>query len=147
MSTITQVITPLPEAPSRADPASFATKSDTMVAALPPFVTQVNTVISEMNVVSGEIIAAAASVDTNTDLCVSSAAAANTSAAQAALAAPAWSAGTSYSFPMLVVGSDAHTYRCTGTSVVGADPTTNGGLWTRITGPSDAVKSFFLSQS
>lgn len=42
-------ITALPDAPSRADPATFSDKADAFVAALPTFGTQTNAVASEVN--------------------------------------------------------------------------------------------------
>jgi len=42
-------ITPLPDSPSLADPATFEAKAGALVAALPTMVTQINVVVGEVN--------------------------------------------------------------------------------------------------
>ena len=80
-------ISALPPSPSRADPATFADKSDALLSALPTFVTETNAVAVEVSsaVASSAIYAEEARVN------------AVTAAANAALAgATAWVSGTTY---------------------------------------------------
>ena len=46
----------------------------------------------------------------------------------------AWDAGTTYTFPQVVAGSDGNTYRCAGTGIVGVNPTSGSASWVRLTG-------------
>lgn len=87
-------MTPLPTAPLRSDPVTFADRGDALMAALPGFVTEANAL--EANVVAKEAsaVAAAAAADASAD-----AAAASASAASGAQAAAAASAASAVSAP------------------------------------------------
>ena len=58
-------ITALPDIPSRSDPATFSTKADAFLGALPTFVTEANALETNVNAkeVSAAVSAAAASSD------------------------------------------------------------------------------------
>ncbi len=92
-------ISALPAVPNRADPANFATRADALLTALPTFVTQTNTVASEVNaartVVETAMSAGLASAATNAATCVTKAAASAVSEAAALAAAVAASAAWS----------------------------------------------------
>ncbi len=52
------LITKLPPAPQRTDPANFPAKGDAMMSALDPMVTQINAAIDGLNTVEAEIVKA-----------------------------------------------------------------------------------------
>ncbi len=88
-------ITPLPTPPTRDDPANFATRADTFLAALPDFATEANALATD---VEGDATAAAASASaasTSASNAASSASAASTSASNAASSASAASSSAS----------------------------------------------------
>jgi hypothetical protein len=58
----TATITPLPTAPSRADPANFAARGDAFMAALPVLVTEINAVLPNIDVAVATSAAANAAV-------------------------------------------------------------------------------------
>ena len=84
MTTITQTITALPTAPARTDdPATFITRADAMMAALPTMVTQENTWAGQVNTVSAEMIVNAATATTQAGTATTQAGNASTSAGTA----------------------------------------------------------------
>ena len=88
MTTITQTITALPTAPARTDdPATFITRADAMMAALPTMVTEENTWAGQVNTVSAEMIVNAATATTQAGIATTQAGLATTNgAAQVTLA-------------------------------------------------------------
>jgi len=129
-------ITALPDPPSRSDaPATFVSKANAFVAALIGLVTQINTV-------AGEMVASAAAAAASALAAMASAGAAGTSEINAAASAAAsaaaagsavYNAGTAYSFPTTVIGSDGAAYRCLGSLISGDNPVTSvTGMWLRI---------------
>ena len=81
MSTITQIISTAPAAPSRQDPTTFADKSDAFVGYIESMDTELNTWTGQVNTVAGE-------VNTNAGIATTQAGLATTNgAAQVALAA------------------------------------------------------------
>ncbi len=91
MSTITQTITALPSAPSRSNPATFASLADAFVAALEDLPGEQNTQASQMNTVAGEVNANATSCH---DSEVAAIASANFQGA--------WDSGTTYEIHVAV---------------------------------------------
>ena len=123
MTTITQTITALPTAPARTDdPATFITRADAMMAALPTMVTEENTWAGQVNTVSAEMIVNAATATTQAGNASTSAGTATTqagiattqasnasaSAASAAAIAGAF-VGTSTSSLLIAIGSKSFT--------------------------------------
>lgn len=89
-------LTPLPTPPQKTDPANFAKRADSFLAALPDFTTKFNNnVVNLNNIGSG--------LDQQEPIA-------------------AYSAVTTYNFPKVVAGSDGYSYRCVGTSVSGDNP-------------------------
>ena len=88
MTTITQTITALPTAPARTDdPATFITRADAMMAALPTMVTQENTWAGQVNTVAGEVNTNATTATTQAGIATTQAGLATTNgAAQVTLA-------------------------------------------------------------
>ena len=88
MTTITQTITALPTAPARTDdPATFITRADAMMAALPTLVTQENTWAGQVNTVAGEVNTNATTATTQAGIATTQAGLATTNgAAQVTLA-------------------------------------------------------------
>ena len=84
MTTITQTITALPTAPARTDdPATFITRADAMMAALPTLVTQENTWAGQVNTVAGEVNTNATTATTQAGIATTQAGNASTSAGTA----------------------------------------------------------------
>jgi hypothetical protein len=96
MSTITS----LPPAPSRADPANFATKGDALLGALDQFVTETNTVASEVITNRDTSITKAAEALDSANLAAlsESNAAASAAAAASLTASLPWFSGTTYAY-------------------------------------------------
>lgn len=121
-------ITALPSAPSRSTdtPENYVTKADAMMAALPAFVTETNTVAGEVNTNA-----------TNTATNATAAAASATAAVSAANAA-AWVSGNTYTTGQCVYSPiDFQTYRhITATSSLTTDPSLDTTNWVKLSGTS-----------
>jgi hypothetical protein len=103
MTTITQVVTALSPAPTRADPASFASRGDVTMTELPIMVTQLNTANTQINTVIGELNTLATTVATNTTTSTTQAGIATAAAANAVGAAT--TTGTSTTSLSLTAGT------------------------------------------
>lgn len=144
---ITISIPVLPDAPSRADPASFNTRADNFLAVMETLPTSINTWANQANSLASDLTAegdAAAAAKT--------AAEAAQAAATATAGASVYSAGTTYSYPQVVIGSDGHSYRRIGSPAAGDNPVGSGtGGWLRITsgvaGAWQAKSANFTAQS
>jgi len=122
-------ITPLPSAPSRADPATFATKADAWVAGIGTWTTETNAVAVEVN--------------NNTNSAASSASTATTKANEAAASALAsansanavkWVSGTTYSIGTVVFSPITFlTYRRKTAGAGTTDPSADSTNWQLIT--------------
>jgi hypothetical protein len=88
-------ITALPTPPTRDDPANFASRADTFLAALPDFATEANALASAVNADEIAAAASASAANTSASNAASSASAASTSASNAASSASAASASAS----------------------------------------------------
>ncbi len=153
-------ITPPPSPPAppqrAAGETSFWQKCDAFVQYIADFSTYLGTFVTQLAAVISEILglrddAAASAVTAQAQANEATAQAGNALeyalAAQAAqVTTPAWNPATAYSFPQIAVGSNGHTYRCTGQNVVGADPVTSGAVWTNITVGVGKSKLFFMTQ-
>ncbi len=80
-------ITALPTPPSRDDPANFASRADTFLAALPDFATEANALASAVNADEIAAAASASSASTSASNASASASAASTSASNASSSA------------------------------------------------------------
>lgn len=80
-------ITALPTPPSRDDPANFASRADTFLAALPDFATEANALASAVNADEIAAAASASSASTSASNASASASAASTSASNASTSA------------------------------------------------------------
>lgn len=141
---ITQVISDLSTAPSRADPANFDSRADTFLSEMEDIPTEVNAWATEANAlavtVNGYESAAATSVTEAEDQVALAEAAAVESIASSG--ATEYSASVTYDYPDTVVCTDGHTYRCIGTSVIGDNPVTStSGDWVQITTEFVVIKS------
>ncbi|CAB4163246.1 hypothetical protein UFOVP814_13 [uncultured Caudovirales phage] len=87
MTTITQTLTTLPTAPSRADPTNFSARGDALMTALPVMVTEINTLKDQMNTVAGEVNTNAATAAAAATTASTQAGTAMTKAAEAVSAA------------------------------------------------------------
>jgi len=119
---MTTTITPLSTPPSREEPNTFRTRTDTLLSELPVMVTEINVVVGEIN---ADAVSAAAS---------------ETEAISAKNAAIAISGATPYvpgstcNYPDARIGSDGNTYVCLGVGVTGDDPVGSiTGNWHAIT--------------
>ena len=141
---ITQVISDLSTAPSRADPANFDSRADTFLSEMEDIPTEVNAWATEANAlavtVNGYESAAATSVtEAEAEKTEAEAAAV---ASIAASSASVYSGSTTYNYPDTVIGTDGHSYRCIVTSVVGDDPVSSvSGDWIQITVELVVIKS------
>ena len=135
---ISQRITTLPDPPTLAD-ADFDTKAQTFLSALPDWGDEVDTLGQQANTLADAIDSdksAAEAALSSTESARDAAIAARDSAV-AVSGAVGYSAATTYNTPDAVIGSDGHTYRCTGSGVLGDDPVTStSGDWQRITAAS-----------
>jgi hypothetical protein len=134
-------ITTLPAAPSRQDPANFATEADAFLGALPDFGTEANALGSYLDGVAGD-------VDTDATAAAASAAAASTSETNAAnsataasnsagsIASGAWSSGASYSIGDVVYSPITYlSYRAKTThSGETTDPSSDTTNWAQLGG-------------
>lgn len=113
-------VTALPTAPDRNDPPTFSARSDALVAALATFVSECNTLASE---VSANATAAAAS--------------------EAAVGASAWVSAASYTAGDVVYSpSDYKAYRAKTThSGQTTDPSSDSTNWALVSGLGDATVS------
>lgn len=84
---ISQVITDLPPAPQRSQPADFVVKADAHVASLTGFVDETNIVIDEINTTQGEINSSESNAATSEANAATSAAASANSALNSAASA------------------------------------------------------------
>jgi hypothetical protein len=101
-------ITEIPDPPTKSDPVNFADRADTFLASLPDLVTDLNSMISELNTIGAGLYQATPIA--------------------------AYNAGTTYSFPTVVAGSDGNSYRCMGTGIIGENPVGSvTGNWYKIT--------------
>ena len=113
-------ITELPTPPTKASPANFATLADIFLAALPNLATEINTALVEMNNVTSGL--------DQTEPIV------------------AYSASTTYDYPDVCAGSDGHTYRCIGTSVLADNPVGSvTGDWVALSQDIAALIASYLS--
>lgn len=126
-------ITALPSAPNRSTdaPATYVTKADAMMAALPTFVTETNTVAGEVNTNATTATTQATNASTSATAAANSATAAATSAN-----ASAWVSGNTYTTGQCVYSPiDFQTYRhITATSSLTTDPSLDTTNWTKISG-------------
>lgn len=121
-------ITALPTPPSRDDPATFATRADAFLGALPTFASEANALASAVN--TDEIAAAA------------SAAAAASSASSAAASANVtkWVSGTTYTEGANVWSPITYlTYRRKTTGAGTTDPSADSTNWAQVAGTGDVV--------
>ncbi len=96
MTTITETISTLPDAPSTSDPTNFDTEADAFVAALAGLVTDINTWAGQANTVAGEVNTAASATGDAADYAETAAAAANYQGAWSGLTGAAtagWTVG------------------------------------------------------
>jgi hypothetical protein len=115
-------LTDLPDPPTKTSPIDFAAKADVFLDSLPGFQSEMNGVIAGLNAITSGL-------DQQTPIA-------------------AWAAGTSYSFPTVVAGSDGYSYRCIGTNVVGVNPTTNNGSsWVNVGSGSSIIGSVVVSEN
>lgn len=121
-------ISALPPSPIRGeDPADFNDKADALVGALPGFVTQANTLATEVNSKAAAASSAASTATTK-------AAEAAAWAATAVASAPAYDSGSTYDFPNLVAFLiDGQTYRAMGPVAVGEAPSIAPAKWVKVT--------------
>ena len=123
-------ITTLPAAPSRQDPANFATEADAFLGALPDFGTEANALGSYLDGVASD-------VDTDATAAAASATAAAASATTAVNAAnaQAWVSGTSYSAGDVVYSTITYkTYRAIQATSGTTDPSNDAVNWTQLGG-------------
>lgn len=157
MSTTIPTPPDMPDPPQRKDDQTlFWQRCDAWVKAmydlgvyLKTFVTATAAVVAEMTGLRDNAAASAATAQAQASEATTQAgnALSYALASQAAqVATPAWSPVTVYSYPQTAVGSNGHTYRCTGQNVVGADPTTSGAVWVDITPSLNRVKLYYLTQ-
>lgn len=131
-------ISPLPPAPSRADPATFSAKSDALLGALDQFVTETNAEVASVSSAvssAGSSASAAATSATNAGNSAT-AAAASASAAAATAGAVAFVPSATYTLNQVVVsGVNSQTYRHNATpSSLATDPANDATNWTLISG-------------
>ena len=125
-------ITQLPPAPSRTDPATFSTRADTFVAALPTFVTEANATAANVTAKENQSEASAAAAASSE----AAAAASENQAleyrneAVAASGAVLWVAGTSYAIGDGVVSpTNFKSYRDKVGGVSNTDPANDSARW------------------
>lgn len=113
------------------------------------FATTANAAGADLSAIAEDVADASDAAVTSASAALQSAAAALTASQEASsfLVTPAWDVATSYSYPQTVTGSNGHTYRCIGQSVVGSDPVSSGLLWTNISIGLKRTKLLYLSQS
>lgn len=128
-------ITALPSAPSRSTdtPENYVTKADAMMAALPTFVTETNTVAGEVNTNATTATTQATNAATSATNAANSATAAASSAN-----APLWVSGNTYTTGQCVYSPiDFQTYRhITATSSLTTDPSLDTTNWVKLSGTS-----------
>lgn len=148
-------ITTLPDAPSRADPATFSSKSDALLGALATFVTETNTVAGEcvsnaaiattqaglattngaaqVSLATAQVVLATEQVALATTQATNSANSATASANSALVAgAIAWVSGTTYAIGDTRYSPiDFQTYRRTTSGAGTTDPSADSANWTK----------------
>jgi hypothetical protein len=121
-------ITTLPPAPSRSDPANFATEADAFLGALPTFGTQANAVASEINA------AAAAAAISKTQ------AEAGAAAALATANTNLWVSGTTYAAGIVTYSPITFlSYRRKTTGAGTTDPSADSTNWQLVAGTGDVT--------
>jgi hypothetical protein len=80
-------ITPLPDAPTRADPENFSARGDALMTALPDFVTETNLLAGELNTALADAQTAAGNASTHAGTASTQAGIATTKAGEAAASA------------------------------------------------------------
>lgn len=125
MTTITQTITALPPAPTRADPTNFSARGDALMTALPGMVTEINTLKDQINTVAGEVNTNATTASTGATTATTQAGIATTKAAEAAASAASavnapGTSSTSTTSVALTAGSKTFTTQTGKTYPVGA---------------------------
>lgn len=139
-------ITALPTPPTRSDPANFASRADTFLAALPQFQTEANAVASEMNTALTNATAQVGLATTQATNAAASAVQANnfaTAAANSATAAGAasgatvWVSGTTYSIGDCRWSPATYlTYRRKTAGAGTTDPSLDSGNWALLSSPA-----------
>ena len=128
MSTITQTVTQFGPRPTRAAPIDFIARGEALLGALDDLVSEFNTWASQANALSGKVSGFAQVCQT------ARAAAATALQTLAASGLTVYAAGSTYSSPALVLGSDGVVYRCLGSGILGDDPVGSvSGNWLGIT--------------
>jgi hypothetical protein len=126
-------ITALPAAPNRStdNASTYVTKADAMMAALPTFVTETNTVAGEVNTNATSAAANAIIAD------------ASATAAASSVNAAAWVSGNTYTTGQCVYSPiDYQTYRhITASSSLTTDPSLDTTNWTKLTGSSGGISA------
>jgi hypothetical protein len=123
-------ITALPTPPSRADaPATFASRANDFLAALPTFATEANALEVDVNAAESSATASASAADASRI-----AAQAAQAAAESAANAAEWDPATAYVYGDCVYGSDGQTYRAVLTSTNINPVGDTSGKWVRISG-------------
>lgn len=121
-------LTPLPTAPDRTDPDTFAERSDAWVSAIPLFATELDAL--QLAAEASEIAAAAS------ESAAALSAATATSAAASAVAtsgAAKWVSGTTYALGAAVWSPiDAQTYRRIVAGAGATDPSADATNWTKL---------------
>lgn len=128
-------ITALPPAPSRDNPATFATLADAFVAALPTFGTEANALATEVNAAQTAVGVSQTAAATSATNASNSASAASTSAANAAAAVGGalWVSGTTYTAGALVYSpANGRTYRRLITGAGTTDPSADAVNWVAL---------------
>jgi len=130
---MTTTITPLSAPPSREEPNTFRTRTDTLLSELPVMVTEINVVTGEINASA----TAAAASQASASLSKTTAQAAET-AAIATSGATVYGPAIVYDFPDTVICTDGQTYRCIGSNVTGDNPIGSvTGNWVQVVGKLD----------
>lgn len=125
-------ITPLPPAPSRNNPSTFADLADAFVAAMPDFGTEANALAADMNAeyVAADASATAAAASASSASGSASAASASAASAAAAVGGNLWVSGTTYSIGALVYSpANGRTYRRLTAGAGTTDPSADATNW------------------
>lgn len=121
-------ISTLPLVPQRNDPATFADRGDSFLAALPVFATELNTLQTEVNATSSTVTTQAAAAALS-----AAAAASNAAAVVGSLGATIWISGTSYAIGDVRYSPiNQVSYRRKTTGAGTLDPSTDSTNWSII---------------